>query len=220
MSFEFDRVHEHLSSQCLLQENCPRVLVLDEGADRAAAGTTQLSKFFEASEDLRQPGFQHRPFDLHDIPVQDEKRDLAEGVVSEKSHGRRVIVGAGLGCCVDDGEDGVAPTGEGKGFIVNEKLSSTEERDARPIDELGQILLGVDQRVIVLAQIFVKPGLAHAPILDAFIGGALRKERVIQSGRMEFTEAVLGVSADIVKEVVRVPSRGVRADERRAAIVE
>jgi hypothetical protein len=135
----------------LLQENRPRVLVLDEGTDRAAAGTTQPSKFFEASEDLRQPGFRHRPFDLHDVPVQDEERNLAEGVVSEKCHGRCVIVGAGLGGSVDDDKDGVAPTGEGKGFIVNEKLSSTEERDARPIDELGQILLGVDQRVVILA---------------------------------------------------------------------
>src|SRR5271163_2140240 len=86
----------HLSSQSLLQENRPRVLVLDEGADRAAAGTTQPSKFFEASEHLRQPGFQHRAFDLSDIPVQYQKRDSADFGDREESDSRRVIVGASL----------------------------------------------------------------------------------------------------------------------------
>jgi hypothetical protein len=45
-------------------------------------------------------------------------------------------------------------------------------REGRPIDELGEIFLGVDERVVLLAQIFVKPGAAGEPSLNAFIARA------------------------------------------------
>jgi len=67
----------------------------------------------------------------------------------------------------------------------------------------------VDQRVVVLPQIFVKPSTARAPILKALILGALRKEWVIKCGGMKFMEAGLRVRADVVKEVVRVLARAI-----------
>ena len=105
-------------------------------------------------------------------------------------------------------------------MVFNEKLFSAEERDARPIDELGEILLGVDQRVVFLLQIVVKTGTACAPILNALIASALRKEWVIESGRVKFMKSVLRVRANVVKEVIRVPARRIRADQRLAAVVE
>jgi hypothetical protein len=60
-----------LPSQRPLQQNRPGILVLDEGTDRTATGTTHPSKFFKPSENLRQPRFQQRAFDLSDISVQD-----------------------------------------------------------------------------------------------------------------------------------------------------
>jgi hypothetical protein len=88
--------------------------------------------------------------------------------MSEECHRCGVIVGAGLGGGVDDGEDGSHLAGMGIGLVLNKKLFAAEERGTRPIDEIGHMLLGVDQRVIVVPQIFVKPRLARAPILDAF----------------------------------------------------
>jgi hypothetical protein len=157
---------------------------------------------------------------LCDIPVQYQKRGSTDVIECEKGDSRRIIVGTGLGGGVDDCEDGVAPRGKWKRLVVNKELFSTEERNTRPIDELGQIFLGVDQRVVVLAQIFVKPGAARVPVLMALVPGALRKERVIQRGRMEFLKPVLRVRADVVKEVVRVPARGILANQRLAAVIE
>ena len=97
----------------------------------------------------------------------------------EECHGRGVVIGAGLGGCVDDREDGFAPSRKGKRLVVNEQLLAAEEGDARPIDELGEIFLGVDQRVVTLAQIFVKPRTAGELSLNAFIAGPFRKERVV-----------------------------------------
>jgi hypothetical protein len=88
------------------------------------------------------------------------QRDIADGVVSEECHRGRAIVGASFGGGVDDCEDCVAPGRRRKGSILNQELLSTKERDPRPIDELSQILLGVDRRVIVVAQIGVKLGTA------------------------------------------------------------
>ena len=110
--------------------------------------------------------------------------EIADGVVSEECHRGGVIVGAGFGSGVDDREDCVAPSRQWKGSILNEQLFSAEESDARPIDELGQILLSVDQWVVVLAQIGVKLGTAREPILMALVSGALRKHWVIERGRM------------------------------------
>ena len=42
-----DRVHGQLPPPCLLHENCPRVLVLNEGAQRASARTAESGEFFE-----------------------------------------------------------------------------------------------------------------------------------------------------------------------------
>jgi hypothetical protein len=154
--FGVNRTCGHLPSQRLLRQNRPRILVLDEGADRTATGTTRPSKFFEPSEDLRQPRFQQCVFDLSDIPVQDQKRGSTDVVDREECHGRGVVVGAGLGGCVDDREDGVASGWKGKRLVLNEELLAAEEGDARPIDELGEILLGADQRIVFPAQIFVK----------------------------------------------------------------
>jgi hypothetical protein len=136
--------------------NRPGILVLDEGADRTATGTAHPSKFFEPSEDLRQPRFQQCAFDLSDIPVKDQKRGSTDVVDREECRGRGVVVGAGLGGCVDDREDGVASGWKEKRLVLNEELLAAEECDARPIDELGEILLGVDQRIVFPAQIFVK----------------------------------------------------------------
>ena len=184
------------------------------------AGTAQSGEFFEGLKHGRQPSFQQRAFDLHDIPGPDEKRDLADGVVGEECDGGRVIVGAGLGRGVDDCENSVASRWKGKRLVLNEELFSAEERGARPVDELGHIFLGMHQRVVVLAQIFVKPSTARAPNFNALILGALRKEWVIKCRGMKFMEAVLRVRADVVKEVIRVLAGGIRADQCLAAAVE
>jgi hypothetical protein len=144
--------------------------VLDEGADRTATGTTHPSQFFEPSEDLRQPRFQQCAFDLSDIPVQDQKRGSTDVVDREECRGRGVVVGAGLGGCVDDREDGVASGWKEKRLVLNEELLAAEECDARPIDELGEILLGVDQRIVFPAQIFVKQ-----PLSSLFLRGSMQR---------------------------------------------
>src|ERR1700733_3979724 len=163
-------------------------------------------QLFECRKHLGQPCLKERALDLDDIPVQDQKRDSTDAVDREERHRRGVIVGSGLGGCVDDCEDGVASGWKGKRLVVNEQLLAAEEGDARPIDELGEIFLGVDQRVVTLAQIFVKPRTAGEPSLNAFIAGPFRKERVIQSRSVKFMKSVLRVRANVVKEIVRVPA--------------
>jgi hypothetical protein len=89
---------------------------------------------------------------LSDTPVQDKKRNRTDLVDSEERYGRCVIVGARLGSAADDSKDAVAPGREGKRLVPDEQLFSAEEGDAGPIDEFGQIFLGVDQRVVVLTE--------------------------------------------------------------------
>jgi hypothetical protein len=136
-------------------------------------------QLFECRKHLGQPCLKERALDLDDIPVQDQKRDSTDAVDREERHRGGVIVGAGLGCGVNDREDGVASGWKGKRLVVNEQLLAAEEGDARPIDELGEIFLGVDQRVVALAQVVVKTSAACAPILNTFIGSPFRKERVV-----------------------------------------
>ena len=116
---------------------------------------------------------------------------LAGSVAGEEGHRRRVIVGASLGGGVDDGEDSLAPAGHRKGLIVDEQLFSAEEGDARPVDELGQIFLGVDQRVVVPSdRRETAPGAAASPLGSR--PRALGKKRIVERGRMKFGEPVLG----------------------------
>ena len=54
-------------------ELSPEFLSSIEGAQRASSRTAQSGEFSERLEHRRQPSFQQRAFDLHDIPVQYEK---------------------------------------------------------------------------------------------------------------------------------------------------
>ena len=83
--------------------------------ERATSRTAETRQLFEGLEHGRQPGLQKRAFDLHDIPVQNEKRDLADAVEREECHGRRIIVGASLRRGVDDREDASHLVGSGSG---------------------------------------------------------------------------------------------------------
>jgi hypothetical protein len=68
--------------------------------------------------------------------------------VAAKRDSGGVRLGAGLRRGVDDGKNGVAPRGEGNRLAIVEQLVPGKEADAGPIDELGQILLGVDQGIV------------------------------------------------------------------------
>ena len=61
----------------------------------------------------------------------------------------RIVVGTSLGGRVYNRENRVAAGRVWNRSVLIEQLFAAEKRDARPIDELGQIFLRVDQRIVV-----------------------------------------------------------------------
>ena len=167
----------HLPPERLLEKNRPGILVLDEGAQRTASRAAEPGQLFEGPEHLRQPRLKNRAFDLRDIPVQNQKRGACRCGLSAKY----VTAVASLSVPVLEAVSMTAKTpshatGKGKRLVVSEELFATKEGDARPVDEFGEIFLGIDQGVVVLAQVGVKSRLALTPSLDALILRALRQK--------------------------------------------
>ena len=84
-------------------------------------------------------------------------------VKGKEGNSGRVVVGTSLGGRVYNRENGVAAGRIWNWSVVIEQLfSRAEERDARPIDELGEIFLGVDQRIVVSLLVPLETGHAAA----------------------------------------------------------
>ena len=64
-------------------------------------------------------------------------------VGSEIGNSRRIVFCASFRSSINDGKYSVTGFGVGNGLIVDQKLFAAEEGNARPVDELGRILLRV-----------------------------------------------------------------------------
>ena len=99
----------------------------------------------------------------------------------------------------------VAARRRSDGQTVDEQFLAAEERDARPVDELGHdIPAHTPADRCPGLQLRVKLSAASKPILCAFVGGLFRQQRVMHRGRVMLVKAVLRVGADPVEEVVRI----------------
>src|SRR5262245_15073657 len=94
----------------------------------------------------------------------------------EECDARRVVAGSGFRGCVDDRENCVARPRIGERPVVSEQFFAAEERDTRPVDKLGEVLLGIDQGIIVLDQVGLELRPALQPAILVFVPYALRKK--------------------------------------------
>ena len=140
-------------------------------------------------------------------------------VDGEKGDGGRVVVGSRLGGGVNPRKIGVADRRKRNRAIVDQHLFTVEEGGSRPIDELGEMLLGIDKGIVVADQVGSELLPPPQPILFALIAKALREKRVVHGRRMMLMEAVLRVRADVVEKIVELLASCVRTNKRLAAIV-
>ena len=90
------------------------------------------------------------------------------------------------------------------GLTVDQQLLVAEEGHARPIDELRQMLLRIDQRIIVSNEIVQKSLTPLEPAGLIFIRQSLGEKRVVFGPCVILDETVLGLGADIIEEIVRI----------------
>src|ERR1700730_12946673 len=120
------------------------------------------------------------------------------------------MVGAGLRRGVDDRKHAVATCGGGDRLAVLQKFFAAKEGYPGPIDEFSEIFLLVDQGVVVSDQFSNELFSPFRPSRPAFPRFRLRKGWIIHRWRMEFTESVVRVGADVIEKIVRVLSSRIR----------
>ena len=180
----------------------------------------EARKLFEAIKYVRQPAFQNGALDLHDVPVQYEEGSAAKMLVDCKERdGGCIIVRSRLRSGVNHRENGVADRRKGNRAAVNQQVFAVEEGDAGPIDEIGKVFLGVDERIVLADQVGPELLPPPQPDLFAFIRKALWEKRIVHGRRMMLMEAMPRVGADVIKEIIEVLASCVRANECLAAVV-
>ena len=104
-------------------------------------------------------------------------------------------------------------------MMVSSQCNVHDEVDASNADVITQYETRLQGQKGGWRWYFSHPSVAGHGV-DVYWQMSDKKEWVIKCGGMKFMEAVLRVRADVVKEVVRVPARGIRANQRLAAVIE
>ena len=81
------------------------------------------------------------------------------------------------------------------------------------------MLLGIYQRIVACSQFLEQFGSTFHPGWGSFVLETLWEYRIVLRGGMELAEAVLCVGADVIEEIVRVLTGGIRTNQRFAAII-